>query len=126
MTTRCLVVDDDPSFAAMLSLHLEEAGLEVATAATCRSALGLARGGPFGLVFLDHQLPDGTGLDLVPRLREHQGEAPLVMVTGQADPGLAAAARRRGVLEVHPKPLSPRRLDDLLERLAGRPAPGCP
>jgi len=48
------------------------------------------------LIILDHQLPDGTGMELLPRLLSRSDPPSVVMVTGEGSEKLAAAALRGG------------------------------
>ena len=54
----------------MLVLHFEDQGHAVDSAETCAQGLALASDEPCDLVLLDQQLPDGEGVELLPRLRE--------------------------------------------------------
>ena len=112
-----LIVEDDEGLATMLALHLEDAGLCAAGARTCREALFLAEARRFELVFLDYQLPDGTGLEVLQTLRSRQPEAPVVMMSATHDPGLVARARRRGACDFLMKPLSTGAVDNAIQGL---------
>lgn len=48
------------------------------------------------LIILDYQLPDGTGIDLLPRLLGRSDPPSVIMVTGEGNETLAAAALRAG------------------------------
>ena len=48
------------------------------------------------LILLDHQLPDTTGLDLLPRLLANPNPPSVIMVTGEGDQVVAASALRLG------------------------------
>ena len=64
-----LVIDDDAFFREFLCRLLAAEGHETARADSVAAADAMALGAEFDLVFLDVRLPDGTGLDLLPRLR---------------------------------------------------------
>jgi PAS domain S-box-containing protein len=67
---RVLVVEDNADTLRILARLLSGRGHRVATAADVASALAaVASEGPFDLVVSDIGLPDGSGLDLMPRLR---------------------------------------------------------
>jgi CheY-like chemotaxis protein len=72
---RLLLVDDHEPTLQVLSMLLHRDGHQVTTAASTEEALDAAHrtGGAFDLVISDLGLPDGTGNDLMERLRETYG-----------------------------------------------------
>src|SRR5689334_1489056 len=66
---RVLIVDDYPGLVELYDLGLAARGFEVVGAATAGEALTLAANESFDAVVLDLQLPDGSGSDLLRRLR---------------------------------------------------------
>src|SRR3954447_15027697 len=66
---RVFVVEDHPSTAAAVKRYLEVSGYWVEVAGDVRSALRFARTKPFDVLVCDLHLPDGTGWDLLMRLR---------------------------------------------------------
>ncbi|HXG44077.1 MAG TPA: response regulator [Gemmatimonadales bacterium] len=92
---RALVVDDDDATRALLRAVLVAAGHPAPTVvASAREALAAAPG--HEVILLDHQLPDGAGLDLIQPLRSGPGHPAVILVTGHGDESLAAAALRQG------------------------------
>lgn len=80
---------------ALIRMLLTAGGYQrIATAAAAAAAL--AQADQADLVLLDHQLPDGTGIDLLPRLIGRPSPPSVVMVTGEGNETLAAAALRAG------------------------------
>jgi signal transduction histidine kinase len=67
---RILVVEDHASTLEALSRLLVKDGHQVSTAATAGAALAVAGTANFDLVISDLGLPDGSGLDLMRKLRE--------------------------------------------------------
>jgi CheY-like chemotaxis protein len=66
---RVFVVEDHPSTADAVRAYLEVSGYEVDVAADVRSALRLAATRQFDVLVCDLHLPDGTGWDLMKRLK---------------------------------------------------------
>jgi two-component system, NtrC family, response regulator len=93
---RVLVVDDDEIIREMLSAMVEKTGHVVSKAGTLREAYDTASHGNFDVVFLDVRLPDGSGLDLLPRLRELADSPEVIIITGLGDPDGAELAIKNG------------------------------
>lgn len=95
---RLLVVEDEPSEAALMLDHLSAAnGLFTPTVAeSLESAVQLCDTQPFDVVLLDLSLPDSQGLDTFRRFRRRQPALPIVIVTGAEQERTALAAIRDG------------------------------
>jgi DNA-binding NtrC family response regulator len=98
--SRALVVDDDPGFLLGLAEALRLEGYATLTASTCREALHELAKDPVDLLFVDVNLPDGSGLDLLPR-----AASPAVVVTGAPSLALAEQALRLGARDCLAKPV---------------------
>jgi two-component system KDP operon response regulator KdpE len=77
-----LAVDDDPVILRLLSAELGERGFHVLTAASGREALQVLAEQRPDLILLDIELPDGSGLDLLPQLRERIPR-PIILVSAR-------------------------------------------
>jgi adenylate cyclase len=96
---RCLIVDDsdDDRFFIQRMLRADpELDFEVVVRATLDEGLKAAQDDGFDLVLLDHELPDGTGLELLPALRSSCPRAAVLYVTGHQELALAARALDHG------------------------------
>ena len=121
MTTRVLIIEDDRSLNLMLSLHFEDQGFEVFSADHCAAGFDLAQQQPVELVLLDQQLPDGEGIDLLPRVIDVQPNASVIMMTGQHDLELAIQAIKLGAADFVHKPLKTEALQSTVDKvLAGQ------
>lgn len=94
---RVLYADDNADDCLMINIMLEFSGIKVTAANTVAEAWRLAQAEQFDLYLLDSRFPDGDGLDLCRRLREHAPRAPIIFYTGNAyktdvQKGLAAGA----------------------------------
>ena len=76
-----IVVEDDRDVSRLLSFHLRREGHEVRTADTIAAAHALTAG-PWDIVLLDRNLPDGDGLDLCRELRAARPHGYIIMLTG--------------------------------------------
>ena len=99
-----LVVDDEPVVREFLARFLETAGIAVVSAATVAAARVRADAQEFDIFFIDKNLPDGSGVELVKELTEHPYEHEVVMVTAHASVDSAVDAIRLGVVDYWPKP----------------------
>lgn len=92
---RILLVEDDPAQAKLACAVLQQHGFRDPVVVDT-AALALARAPEFDLVLLDVQLPDGSGLDVLRRLRERSARPAVVIVTGHGAESIAAEALRLG------------------------------
>lgn len=113
-----VVVEDDPSAAAVIRAALERAGRSVMVTTDLTSAReALARLHP-PFVIADVSLPDGNGLDLVRELRAAAGpRARIIVLSGGARETAALAAFRAGADDFVAKPFSPSELVARMARL---------
>jgi CheY-like chemotaxis protein len=90
---KVLVVDDEADVRAYLSLALEDAGFEVATAADGLDALEMARRNPPDLISLDLVMPRHSGARCYHDLQKdkHLAKIPVLIVTGHARDQLGRA-----------------------------------
>src|SRR5689334_20279394 len=104
---RILVVDDDPDAREALTRRLNRRGYSVETVEGARQALDALKNGNYDLMLLDHNMPDMTGLALLPLLRaiHSAAELPVVMLTAQADTGHLVQALELGANDYLTKPV---------------------
>ncbi|HLM56958.1 MAG TPA: sigma-54 dependent transcriptional regulator [Pyrinomonadaceae bacterium] len=106
-SNRILVVDDEESIAEALSLVLEERGHRVESAKTVGEADALLGGRPFDLVFTDLRLPDGTGIELLARVKANSPETEVILMTAHGSLDLAIEAIKGGAFYYLEKPFTP-------------------
>lgn len=113
-----LVVDDHEQVRAVLTEILRDDAHTVRQAADGTSALALARERPPDIVFLDLQMPDMDGLDVLRALRADPAtaKAGVVILTARGDRD-RQAGMELGAVEYFVKPFSPLALLDLVDRL---------
>jgi PAS domain S-box-containing protein len=108
--TRILLVDDNVELAANVGEILESEGAVVTHASTAKDGIALARS-PFDVALVDIRLPDGTGLELLPKLRAISGPTPeILLITGDATLEDAIEAVKAGAYDYIVKPFDPLRL----------------
>ena len=92
---RILVVDDDEAFGRLVTSVVRDAGYGQARWVPTGAA-ALRGAADCDIILLDHQLPDTTGLDLLPALRTVPGQPSIILVTAHGDEALAVRALREG------------------------------
>jgi two-component system, OmpR family, response regulator RegX3 len=71
-TTKILIVDDEKAIVKMLEMMLRKEGFEhLYTAHTGKDALEIIENNELDIIILDVMLPDGSGFDFCPRIRQH-------------------------------------------------------
>jgi len=101
-----LIVDDDKAFSTVLSTMVQRMEHEVSIAFTLQDGLKTLSAGVFDVVFLDVRLPDGSGLDILPTIRETSSAPEVIIVTGLGDPDGAELAIKSGAWDYLEKPSS--------------------
>lgn len=114
---RILIVDDEPGLRFGVRDFLELQGYEVDEAESCREAQEIFRTSRPDIVIADYMLPDGTALDLLPRLKEINPDTPLLILTAHGSIDLAVRAIKEGAEQFLTKPLELPALMVILKRL---------
>ena len=113
MSSRVLVVDDEPQILRALRTSLHGAGYEVETAETAEEALAALAANPPDAVVLDLVLPDGSGTAVCRELRTWSS-APVIVLSVVGDEAEKVAALDAGADDYVTKPFS---VEELLARL---------
>jgi DNA-binding NtrC family response regulator len=114
---KVLVVDDEPSIRFALTDYLGARGFEVEAAETANRAQEVFVRSPPDVAVIDYMLPDGTALDLLPRLREAAPVVPIVVLTAHGSIDLAVRCIKEGAQQFLTKPLEMPALLVILERV---------
>jgi two-component system NtrC family response regulator len=93
---KILIIDDEETMCHSLSLVARRNGHEALGCLTLREGLEKAAIEPFDLVFLDVRMPDGNGLDILPRLAGSPSAPEIIIMTGFGDPMGAELAIKSG------------------------------
>jgi two-component system response regulator MprA len=113
MTTRILVVDDDPDLASTLRRGLSYEGYSVETASTGEEALAKTREREPDLAILDIMLPGMDGIELCKRLRQ-ASNIPILMLSAKGMVTDRVVGLDSGADDYVVKPFS---FDELLARV---------
>lgn len=115
-----LVVDDDEDLRFVMTTALAREGFTVlGSAGTAAEALVLAAAEPKpDIVLLDLHMPDVTGLELMPQLREATPESRFVVCSAISASHMLEAALEAGVTGFIVKGVSARSIGEHLRRVA--------
>ncbi len=88
LAKRVLIVDDEADICLLLSGLLRRLGYQPTCAHFIEEGRQCLNSQQFDAVFLDLNLPDGLGFDLLPFIKEDQSKAKIIMISafdGQAE-----------------------------------------
>ncbi|MEH6529087.1 MAG: sigma-54 dependent transcriptional regulator, partial [Porticoccus sp.] len=115
MKKRVLVVDDEPDIRELLSMTLEQMGLEVITTAKLTKARKLLDSENFDLCLTDMNMPDGNGLELVDHVQACHPHLPIAMISAYGNMTIAIEALKKGAFDFISKPLELIRLRNIVQ-----------
>lgn len=93
---RVLIIDDEPQMCGLLTHLCGDLGLAAEAVQTLREGSRRAQHGSFDLVLLDVHMPDGVGLDLLPKIRAVPSHPEVIIITGMTSPDGAELAIKSG------------------------------
>ncbi len=119
-----LLVDDDEPFRTRLGRALEKRGFVVHLAESVETGMVLGQTHKPDCAVIDLRLADGSGLDIVPALREVRADCRIVMLTAYGNIATAVAAVKAGAVDYLAKPADADAVEHaLLSEAAAAPAP---
>src|SRR5688500_7926752 len=101
---RVLIVDDDPGICRTPRIALETSGHVASDAASGAKALKALEDEGYEVCFLDVQLGNENGLDVLAKVLKSHPTLAVVMFTAYANIATAVEAMRRGAFDFIPKP----------------------
>lgn len=113
------IVDDDPSVRNSLGVLLAASGFETHEFESGRSFLSDSGNWTNPIVALvDVRMPGMDGIELLKELEAANAPVSVIMITGQADVGLAVRAMKNGAVDFLEKPFEHNRLIDAIKEAA--------
>jgi len=106
-----LIVDDDVTFASILSKALTRRGYNVITAETASEAVDLCEQHQPQQAVVDLKLETESGLNVLPQLKQANPEIKMVILTGYSSISTAVEAIKMGAINYLCKPAG---VDDIL------------
>jgi len=121
-TARVLTVDDEQSIRDVLQTGLTRAGYDCITAESADYATLQLDRENIDLVLLDINMPEKSGTDYLPELKERHPDVAVIMLTGETDISTAVKAMREGANDYVQKPVSLSELAVRIEHALSRRA----
>jgi DNA-binding response OmpR family regulator len=115
-----LIIDDEASLRRTLARILQQAKVEVTTAASGHEGLAFLTQQPFDLVYLDIRMPDMNGLEVLKAIHSKYPDLDVVLFTAQPDMNSAVEALRHGAADYLLKPLQPQAFIDRTRGILSR------
>ncbi len=116
-----LIADDDRSIRTVLSRALGRLGHDVRAAGDAATLWRWVAEGQGDLVITDVVLPDGDGLDLIPRIRAQRPGLRIIAMSARNTLLTAVKAAEQGAFEYLPKPFDLGELTTTVERALHAP-----
>ena len=114
---RLLLVEDHQDSADLLAELLKSHGYTVSVASCAEQALELADREVFDVLLSDIGLPDASGYDLMKKIHEQHASMKGIAITGRGGAEALARGRQAGFSAQLIKPVSVRRLEEVIENL---------
>ena len=104
MLKKLVIVDDDTPFRERLGRSMEKKGFFVETFASYEDCLKRCLEESFDYAVVDMRLEDGSGLELIKKLKEISPKTKSLLLTGYGNIATAVAAIKTGAIDYLPKP----------------------
>ena len=104
MTIRVLIVEDEKLIRWSLRQKLSARGYQVTDVENGKAAFEAINAGVYDLILLDYKLPDTTGLDILRKVRETDGDVVVIMMTAYSSIESAVDAIKLGAYDYITKP----------------------
>lgn len=121
-----LVADDDAAIRTIVNQALSRAGYEVRVTSNAATLWRWVSQGEGDLVITDVVMPDESAFDLIPRIRKHRPELPVVVMSAHNTFMTAVRASEHGAYEYLPKPFDLNELVSVVGRALAEPRSGIP
>lgn len=117
LSTRILIVDDEETICEGFKGWFSKDGYQVDTAYSGADALALVQEEPFDIYLVDIKMPGMDGIELLSRLKEHQPDASVIIMTAHGSIETAVEAMKLGAVDYLCKPFDPDELSLLMGRV---------
>lgn len=115
--TRVLIIDDHAMLGESVARFLEGSGMQAAWCPDLTQALQLVREQPWSVVLLDLSMPEGSGLDLLGRIKLIRADLPVLILSMHPEQQFALRALRAGAAGYLTKGCSPEVLIEAIQKV---------
>ena len=112
---KVLVVDDEVDICTLLKRQLEKSGQEVSYCLTIKEAQQNLSTNSYDMIFVDLNLTDGSGYDVISSITEHNKNARIIVIS--AYDSEKQKALQAGASLFVPKPFTNKSINEALQRL---------
>ncbi|MBL0745109.1 response regulator [Chryseolinea lacunae] len=112
---KILVVDDELEICLLVTQYLKKLGYETDFALSISEALSKISGSPFDILFVDLNLTDGSGYDLISTLQESKNASKIIVIS--AYDSERQKALQKGASVFLAKPFTIKGIDESLQKL---------
>lgn len=113
---RVLIVDDEEDIGTLMSLMLRSLGFEVEFVNNSISATSALEQREFDYIFLDLNLGETRGLDLIPKIRESQKNVQVNVISAYDDAQTLAEVEAAGVANFIQKPFKRKEILEIVDK----------
>ncbi|MFD0048093.1 response regulator transcription factor [Actinomycetes bacterium NPDC127524] len=106
MSTKILIVDDDKDIRKLISVYLENEGIQTSMAEDAIEALKLLDKEEFDLILLDIMMPKMDGIEACLKIREER-HMPIIMLSAKSEDMDKIQGLASGADDYMPKPFNP-------------------
>ena len=114
---KALIVDDEEDIGIMLSKILTNEGLDTKHVNSITSAFSEIENNAFHFYFLDLNLPDGTGFELIPDIKKNNKQAKIIIISAYDGAVELSRAKDLDVTNFIHKPFSKKQIVELIQNL---------
>ena len=118
---KVLIIEDEVLVAVNYKDCLESQGFTCQLAHKVQDAYHFIKNNDYSLVFCDHDLPDGKGLDLIEKIQEEKPDLKFIYMTAATPAVLKKAAEMSQVSHVLTKPVSEKTILETLNEMKIKP-----
>ena len=111
-----LVVDDETDVCDVLEQMISRLGIRVKTTSNPLEVPDLVRNTFFNVILLDINMPEKSGMDLLPEIAEISPDTKIIIITGGGDKESAIKSLRLGAFDFLEKPFDYKLISHSIER----------